>query len=338
MKTPDKKIIQYIQSITADKTKKVVIVPHVNPDGDAIGSSMALYYFFASSNIANVVAPSSFPKFLEWIPQSDIVLDFHDDKVKANELISQADLIILSDHNAANRSGDLEDLIRESSAKKLMIDHHPDPSYPIDFMISCTDVSSTSELVYNFISAIETEKMNKDIASSIYVGIMTDTGNFMHNVHKDTFYIVSQLIEQEINRDYIYNQVFNNYSQDRMRLMGFTLSERMEVLPEINTVLLYLNKKDLEKFNYQNGDTEGFVNMPLAIEGINSSVLLMEKDGIVKMSFRSKGDIAINHIAKTYFGGGGHKNAAGGKETELSVEDTLKKLKTILLQNAELLS
>ncbi len=337
MKLPDDRIITFVKSIQKHKEKNIVIVPHVNPDGDAIGASMALFHYFSTTNNCQVIAPSSFPDFLQWMPESDKVLDYKENKERCELILSKADLIIIADHNAPNRSGDLEISLANNSAPKLMIDHHPEPSYPVDYQISCTKVSSTAELVYNFINTINPEAFSIDIASAIYVGIMTDTGNFMHNVQPDTFKIVSQLIALEIDREQIYNRVFNNYSIDRMRLMGYTLSKKMEILEELETAILFLDKKELEEFNYEIGDTEGFVNMPLAIKGINISILIMERDGIVKMSFRSKGDIAINKIAKEYFNGGGHMNAAGGMEPDLSVSKTLVKLKEILRQNKSLL-
>jgi phosphoesterase RecJ-like protein len=166
---------------------------------------------------------------------------------------------------------------------------------------------------------------------------MTDTGNFMHNVQSETFEIVSKIIAVGIDRDYIYNKVFNNYSEDRMRLLGYALSQKMVVLSDIGTAIISLDKHELKKYNFQIGDTEGFVNMPLAIRGINSSILLLEKDHQVKISFRSKGDIPINKIAKEYFNGGGHKNAAGGSEKVLNIEDAFLKLKRVLKENSEIL-
>jgi len=314
-----------------------VIVPHVNPDGDAIGSSLALFHFFKKTNSVDIIAPSSFPEFLKWMPSSDSVLDYKKHKNDVVSKIDNADLIIIADHNAANRSGDLETIIDKSSAKKLMIDHHPEPTYSVDYTISCINVSSTSELVYNFVDEIEPEAFTKDIASSIYVGIMTDTGNFMHNVHSDTFEIVSKLISYKIDRDLIYNSVFNNYSLDRMRLLGFALNEKMFLYKDLNIAIVSLDEQELIRFNYKKGDTEGFVNMPLAIENINSSILIMQRDDEIKLSFRSKGNIAINKIAKAHFNGGGHKNAAGGIEKELGFAETLEKLKTVLYQNKQIL-
>ncbi len=337
MKLPDNKIKSFVENIQSQREKNVVIVPHVNPDGDAIGASMALYHYFSATNKCSVIAPSSSPEFLKWMPQSEIVLDYQENKESCEAIFSKADLIIIADHNAANRSGDLELLIANNSAIKLMIDHHPEPSYPVDYQISCTKVSSTAELVFNFINTINPQSFTIDIASAIYVGIMTDTGNFMHNVQPDTFKIVSQLIALNIDREQIYDKVFNNYSVDRMRLMGYALSKKMMILKDLGTAILYLDKNELEEFNYKIGDTEGFVNMPLAIKGINISILIMERDGVVKMSFRSKGAVAINTIAKKYFNGGGHMNAAGGMEPDLSVDQTLVKLIEILKQNANLL-
>ena len=337
MKKPDTEILDFVNEIRKHSGNKIVIVPHVNPDGDAIGSSMALYEFFLQTNIVNVVAPSKFPEFLEWMPNSEKVINGKNDVKFAKQTILEADLIIIADHNAADRSGELEQVIAQSTAKKLMIDHHPEPSYPVDYQISCIKVSSTAELVNNFITTVSSEALNNKMASAIYVGIMTDTGNFMHNVHPDTFKIVSELILLGIDRDYIYNQVFNTNSIDRMHLLGFALSEKMEVLSNLDTAIISLSKEELSRFNYKVGDTEGFVNMPLSILGINSSILIMDRDGEIKLSFRSKGNISINKIAKEHFNGGGHKNAAGGAEKQLGIEETLDKLKTILIENKSIL-
>ena len=337
MKTPDHNIVSFIKDLQKDKAKNVIVIPHINPDGDAIGSSMALYHFFSKTNPTNVIAPSSFPEFLKWMPNSDDVFNYKEEKEECNVLISKADLIVIADHNAPNRSGEAEEAIINSNAKILMIDHHPEPSYPRDYSISSIEVSSTAELVFNFISTINPASIDTDMAAAMYVGIMTDTGNFMHNVHPDTFKIVSELTSKGINRDGIYNKVFNNYSVDRMRLLGFALGERMDILEDLGVAIMHLEKTTLEQFNYQIGDTEGFVNMPLAIKGISASILVMERNEEIKMSFRSKGNVAINIIAKKYFKGGGHKNAAGGTSNEESVFETVVKLKEILKKESQLL-
>lgn len=336
MKIPNQDIVQFVREIRQDKDKKIVIVPHVNPDGDAIGSAMALYYFFSKQNTVTLITPSDFPDFLNWLPSSNQFINYKKHQKTSEELIASADFIIIVDHNAPDRSGDLEQGIARSEAKKLMIDHHPEPSYPTDFKISSIEVSSTAELVYNFISEIEKSSLDTLIASAIYVGIMTDTGNFMHNIHAQTFETVSQLMKYNIDREYIYNQVFNNYSLDRMRLLGYTLSDKMEILDHCGVAILSLNKQELETFKYQTGDTEGFVNMPLAIKGVHASVLVMERDNEIKLSFRSKGDIAINTLAKQYFNGGGHKNAAGGSEKKLDMEATVRFLKEVILKHSDI--
>jgi phosphoesterase RecJ-like protein len=332
VKYPDQDIIEQINQIRNNAQKKVVIIPHVNPDGDAIGSSMALYHFFKKTNQAQVVIPSSFPEFLAWMPGSDLCLNYKHDKTMAESRVLNADLIILVDHNAPNRSGEMELCIEKAKGLKLMIDHHPEPSYPVDYQISCTAVSSTAELIHNFISTIDATVFELNISSAIYVGVMTDTGNFVHNVHPDTYRVVSALIEQGVDRDDIYNRVFNNYSFDRMRLLGYALSDKTEHIPELGLAIMSLNKEELETFNYVIGDTEGFVNMPLSIAGVNAAVFIMERSGEVKLSFRSKGNRPVNELARMYFNGGGHMNAAGGSEFELGVEATIEKLKKIILQ------
>ena len=332
MKEINQNIIEQIQAIRENPNNKVVIIPHINPDGDAIGSAMALYYFFSESNECNIISPNDIPDFLHWLPQIEQITNCEKKFTKAQKLIQEAHLIIIADHNATDRSGKCEEAIQKSAATKLMIDHHPEPQYPVDLSISSIQVSSTAELTFGFIHSIAPKAINRNIASALYLGIMTDTGNFMHNIHPNTFAIVNNLMSYNIDRDEIYTQVFNNFSAERMQLMGYALYKKMEILPNLHTAIISLEQDELQKFNYQKGDTEGFVNLPLSIKDVKISILIMNKEGSIKLSFRSKGDIAINQIAQKYFNGGGHKNAAGA-ESSLSMEETIKKLKTALSEN-----
>ena len=332
MKTIDANIINSIQNIRKNAEKKVVIIPHINPDGDAIGASMALYYFFSKTNNTQIVSPNDIPAFLHFLPQIEQLINCEKKYSKAQKLLQEADLIIIADHNATDRSGKCEETIQQSTAIKLMIDHHPEPSYPVDLAISSTHVSSTAELTFSFINAIDKNSLTKSIATAIYLGIMTDTGNFMHNIQPNTYHIVADLMNYNIDRDNIYAQVFNTFSTNRMQLMGYALYKKMEILPDLQTAIISLNKEELNQFHYQKGDTEGFVNLPLSIRTIKIAILITEKDKNIKLSFRSKGDIAINQIAQKYFNGGGHKNAAGA-ESSLNMNETILKLKKILSEN-----
>ncbi|MBN2667976.1 MAG: DHH family phosphoesterase [Bacteroidales bacterium] len=315
-----------------------MIVPHVNPDGDAIGASMAIYHFFRKYCNTNVVLPSAFPDFLSWIPNAQKCINAKKDPQKAKKIIENSDLIFIIDHNAPDRSGDLESLIADSNANKLMIDHHPNPQYPVNYEISCTQVSSTCELSYNFLQSIDVNAVDKTVAECLYVGLMTDTGNFVHNVHPDTFRIVSELIDLGIDRDNIYDKVFNNFSLERMQLLGFALLNRTEVIKELGVSITSLSKEDLRKFNFQVGDSEGFVNVMLSAAEVKSSILILEKDHEIKLSFRSKAEIPINTIAVKYFSGGGHRNAAGGSQQGMSLDETILKLKKVLNEEQHLLT
>ncbi len=331
MKYPNKEIINYFNTFNAKK-QKIALIPHINPDGDAIGSTLALYHYFKAQHQVQVISPSDFPPFLCFVEGADRIVNAENDIQQAEAFISEADLIIICDHNAANRSGILEPFIAKSTAKKLMIDHHPNPSYPVDYMISDIKVCSTSELVYNFISTFHPDLNNLTIASCIYLGIMTDTGNFMHNVQEDTFDVVAKLLKMNIDTAYIYNKVFNNYSEQRMRLMGYLLKDKMQLVANGKVAVLSLRKEELNEYAYVKGDTEGFVNLPLAIGQVTASVLVMEHKEEIKFSFRSKGDIAINDIAQKHFNGGGHKNAAGGRLEHRNMQEVEKELIQIMEQ------
>ncbi len=284
-----------------------------------------------------MVSPSSFPDFLGWIPEVEKTIDYQRKTQEAEAWVQQSDLILLVDHNAPDRSGDLESLIASSKATKIMIDHHPKPTYPVDYQLSCTEVSSTAELVYGLLSEIEASAIDSEVATAIYVGIMTDTGNFVHNVHPDTFRIVSELIALGIDRDAIFDKVFNNFSFDRMRLMGYALHQKTMFLEDLGVAIMALSKKELEEYHFITGDTEGFVNLPLAIKGVKASILVLEKEEEIRFSFRSKGDIHINQIAKNYYDGGGHKNAAGGSDKSgIGIEEAVIKLKEVLNKERKL--
>jgi bifunctional oligoribonuclease and PAP phosphatase NrnA len=307
---------------------RYVIVTHMSPDGDAIGSSLALCQFLINKGkSASVIVPDCPPDFLNGLPGSEFIISYKKETDLAEELINKADVICCLDFNVINRIGDMASAFLYSKAKKIMIDHHPSPGSNWDVMLSHPETSSTSELIFQFLCALgEYENITLEIAECIYTGMMTDTGAFTYNSNNpQIFTIISYLLEKGVDKDEIYRNVYNNYSESRIRLMGYILNKKMEVFQDMSTALITLTDKELKKYHYENGDSEGFVNLPLQIKGIKFSVFLREDaaDKIIKVSLRSVGDIPCNKFASENFGGGGHKNASGGEfhdTLELAVE------------------
>lgn len=294
----------------------ILIICHINPDGDSVGAQLALYHYFRSiGKNVSLMAPNNLQEFLKWMHGADQISIFIKDRKKGQMLIDKADLIIMLDFNQPNRLGEAEDFVTASKAKKLVIDHHLDPEDFADLIISDPSKCSTSELVHELICAVNGGTfMNSFYAEALYVGIITDTGNFEHGAYSSrTFRIVADLLDTGIDKDRIINLIYNNFSSDRLRLQGFALNQRMVVLPEFKSAYIYLSKDDLKQYNHVKGDTEGFVNMPLSIKGIYFAALFIEKDNFIKLSFRSKGQFPSNEFASLYFSGGGHLNASGGE-------------------------
>lgn len=309
-----------------DKSEKIVIVVHVGPDGDAMGSSLALWHYLMTiEKEPLVIVPTSFPNFLSWLPGAECVLVYEDYKEKSDELISKADLIFTLDFNVPNRLGNMEKVIIDASAPKILIDHHLHPGDFAHVAVSYPEISSTSELIFRLVCRLgDFAKINLACAECIYTGMMTDTGAFTYNSNKPEIYtIINELIKIGVDKDEIYRKVFNNYSADRMRLMGYALYKKMIVFPEFHTALITLSLKELQEFNYENGDSEGLVNMPLSINGINFSVFMREESDKIKISLRSQGTFPANKVAADLFKGGGHLNAAGG-ESYTSLHETIK--------------
>ncbi len=312
---------------------KLVVTTHTNPDGDAIGSSLALYHFLKSIGTeVTVVVPNSYPAFISWMPGNEDIIVYEKEHKKAQAIIAEAGLIFCLDYNAIHRSGSLQDILRVTQAPKMMIDHHPEPeSEAFEFLYSTINTSSTAELIYDFINQIsDKQSITKEIATCLFVGIMTDTGSFSFSCNRpQTFEVTAALIKTGIDPEWIHRKVYDTFSEDRLRLLGFALSEALVVKPEYATAYIALSKQDLERFNFQVGDTEGIVNYALSIESISMAVLLTEKRGRVRLSFRSKGNFSVNNIAKDHFQGGGHRNAAGGDSFD-SLENTIQKLENLL--------
>lgn len=330
IKEIDENIIK-VKELLSTK-RNIIIVPHMSPDGDAMGSSCALSVFLKNEgHSVGVITPDSYPKYLSWIPGIDNVSVFFDDRKAAKKKIEEAEIIFFLDHNDEHRQGEMQKYIEKKDVVKIMIDHHPEPKAKVDIMFSRIDVTSTCEMIYEFIVAIRgIDVITKEIATGIYVGINTDTGGLSYNSSfPQTYRIVASLIEKGIDKPYIHEMIYNTFSEDRLRLMGYCLNKKMKVLPEFKTAIISLTKKEMDEFNYQDGDTEGFVNIPHGMQGISISVLITEKKDKIKLSFRSKGEIPINKLAAKYFNGGGHRNAAGG-DLNIPIEDVEKLLIEVL--------
>ena len=315
-----------------ESVDKIVIVAHVGPDGDAMGSTLALWHYLMTIQKEPVViVPTPFPNFLNWMPGAECVLDYENYKEKSDELIASAELIFALDFNTANRMAKMAHAVLNSPADKILLDHHLHPDTFAKIIVSYPEISSTSELIFRLICRMgDFSKINLACAECIYTGMMTDTGGFTYNSNGQEIYIIiAELIKLGVDKDAIYRQVFNTYSTDRLQLMGFCLYKKMKIYPEYRTALITLTGKELFKFNYTNGDAEGFVNIPLSIKGVDFSVFMREDTDKIKISLRSQGTFPANKVAADLFNGGGHLNAAGG-ESHLTLAETVKKFEEAL--------
>ncbi len=302
-----------------DDARHIVIFSHRSPDGDAIGSSlgMAAYLRQRGKEDVKVVVPDMFPNFLQWLPGTMDILRYDKKKEEVEKAAADADLMLCLDFNDASRTADVEPLITESKAKKILIDHHLNPMVSVDFTVSHPEACSTCELVFRLIWQLGGfGQMDAGVAVPIYCGMMTDTGGFTYNsTRPEIFFIISQLLTKGINKDKIYRNVFNNYSVWRMRLTGYVLYTKLNVQPEYHAAYFTLTRQDLKRFHFMKGDAEGLVNMPLQIKGVKLSISLREdteKLNTVWVSLRSVDDFPCNRLAEQYFNGGGHLNASGG--------------------------
>ncbi len=326
--------INKLLQLLSDKNQNIAIIIHENPDGDAIGSSLALHEFLRLSGYkhVSVVSPDDYAYFLKWMPDNEKIIIAEADFKKAEKTINKSDIIFCLDFNDIARTNKLENLFSRSTAKTILIDHHPQPTDGFDIAFSYIGVSSTSEIIYKLIALIDQDKMNKNIATCLYTGIMTDTGSFGYGCNNpETFAICAELVKLGINPESIHRLVYDTYSVERMRLLGYCLSERLTVMPGLYTAYICLTQKDLEHFNHQDGDTEGVVNYALSIRNIDLAALFLEKEDHVKISFRSIGDLNVNGFARKYFNGGGHANAAGGKYYS-TIKNTIKYFESVLVE------
>lgn len=314
--------------------KKISIIPHRNPDGDAMGATLALYHFLKKlDHQVVVVAPNEFPDFLAWLPDADKVLVFERENDRAKKEMECSKLIFTLDFNALHRTGDVMGAYLEKlDIPMVMIDHHQAPDDYAKFTFSNVAYGSTCEMIYHFIVALGYKNyIDKNVATCIYTGITTDSGSFRYPKTTGTTHrVVAELIDLGINNAEIHNNLFDNSSTNRLKILGMALNN-MIVLPEYKTAYITLSQEELDKADNQKGDTEGIVNFGLSIKGIEFAAIFIEnkEEGIIKISFRSQGDFDVNQFARTHFNGGGHINAAGGKSLD-SLDETVKKFIAIL--------
>ena len=316
--------------------KKIAIIPHRNPDGDAIGSTLALYHFLKKLNHeAVVIAPNNFPDFLSWMPSSSEILIFENNENNAKKVLENADIIFTLDFNALHRTGEvMEQFLSQLQTTFIMIDHHQSPDEYAKYTFSDTNYGSTCEMVYDFISFLgKLDLIDKNIATCIYTGILTDSGGFKYpKTTGKTHRIVADLIDSGAENTEIPNFLFDNNSYARLQILGCGL-QNMKVLYDHKTAYTFLTQNDLDQFKFQKGDTEGIVNYGLTIKNINFAAIFIEnkEEKIIKISFRSQGEFDVNNFARQHFSGGGHINAAGGK-SELSMDETLTKFENLVAE------
>ncbi|MEM1326537.1 MAG: bifunctional oligoribonuclease/PAP phosphatase NrnA [Bacteroidota bacterium] len=312
--------------------KSVVIVSHRNPDGDAIGSSLAMYHYLNQlGHTVRVLMPSEYPEFLDWMPSIKDIIVFDLEQDRSRDLMRQADIVFCLDFNSLDRIDKLGEVLHtDSEAKVVMIDHHLDPEPFADFVLSETMASSTCELVYDFLLMLdEKDKITIPLAECILTGILTDTGSFKFGTSPKLFRTVADLVELGVDDYTIQDHITNSLREKHLRLLGHCLNNRLEIYEEYNTGLIYLTKKDYAYYGISRGDTEGIVNYILKIKPIKMAAFIMEQPTIVKISLRSKGDFSVQEIAQKYFRGGGHRNAAGGASFK-GLGATIRQFKEIL--------
>jgi len=314
--------------------RKVVTICHVNPDGDAVGASKAIYHLMKQmGHDVQVIVPNDFPQFLKYLNDTDKVIYYDrsaSHKQRALDSFEQAEAIFALDFNDLKRVGEIQPLIEQSKAYKLLIDHHLLPQDFSDFTLSDTSACSTTELVFRFIEKNNWQQyLNQSVVDSIYMGILTDTGKFSHSITKDVHETVSKLIEAGADVDQANEHIYNSYSFGRVRFWGFCLGQKMRKIKGLRASILPLSVKEMHKYNVQRGDTEGLVNQPLTIKNIDVSILLKEEQDKIKISLRSKGEFSVNEMARKHFNGGGHSNASGGS-LEIPLHEAVAKVESVL--------
>jgi len=326
--------IQALKEILSEP-KKIVVIPHKNPDGDAIGAALALFHYLkAKEHLVCVISPNDYPDFLKWMPGESNVLKFEQQNDLCVRRIQEADLIFTVDFNALSRIEEMQPLLESVKAQFVLIDHHQQPDNFAQFVYSDTGMSSTCEMIYHFLDFLgDTDAIDFDIATCLYTGIMTDTGSFRFpSTTSGTHKVIAFLMERGANNARIYESVFDTNTTERLHLLGCAL-KNLVLLEEYHTVYITLRKEELEQFNFKKGDTEGFVNYGLSLKGVKFSIIFIENTGdgepFIKISLRSKGDFSVNDFARTHYNGGGHINAAGGR-SDAGMDKTISDFLNIL--------
>ncbi|MDZ7604837.1 MAG: DHH family phosphoesterase [Cyclobacteriaceae bacterium] len=327
--------MQQLESFKAliKSPKKIIITTHYKPDADALGSSLALSaYLKKKGHEVMVIAPSDYPEFLFWMEGHEEVINYEEDKTgQCATAIDEADIIFCLDFNCLQRLNQLGEYVKDSKAKKVLIDHHLEPEHFADYEFWTTEAAATTELVYELIVNLQDRHLiDKGIADCLYAGIMTDTGQFKHpNTTKNVHMVTADLIALGADVSNVAWLIYDNNSVDRMKFLGFAIDKRMTILSEYRTVFFAITAEDLKKFNHKTGDTEGLVNYGLSIQGIVFSALIIERPDTIRLSLRSRGEFSVNEFARSHFHGGGHANAAGGK-SDIGLDETVKKFTQLL--------
>jgi len=333
---------QLLLQTLISESQNIVITCHTNADGDAIGSSLGwAEYLKAQGKEPTIIVPDQYPDYLHWLPNTEKIVRYDKHREQADLLLKIADLVFCLDFNTPSRVDEMQQSLCQSKAKRVLIDHHLGPDVPTVLSVSHPDASSTSELIFRIVWQLGAfEQMTRHFATPIYCGMMTDTGGFTYNsCDPAIYYIISQLLTKGINKDRIYRNVYHNFSEDRLRLSGFVMLERLVVDAERHASYYALRREDLRRFHFMKGDAEGLVNMPLQIKGHKLSISLREdteKPNLVWVSLRSVDQFPCNKMAAEFFNGGGHLNASGGK-LHCSVDEAVKVAQQAIQAYEELL-
>tara|TARA_R110002050_G_scaffold176775_1_gene309781 strand:+ start:47804 stop:48817 length:1014 start_codon:yes stop_codon:yes gene_type:complete len=312
---------------------KAVIIPHMNPDGDALGSCLGWsQYLQLKGHTTTVVAPNAYPSFYNWMSEANQIVLHSNHPEKVTEALNNADVVFFLDYNDLKRIGKIKEVVENKSAKFVMIDHHRQPTDFADIMISNPEKSSTSEMVFDVISALgDKDLINKSIGECLYTGIITDTGSFRFgSTTKDTHLAAAHLLASGVEPDQVYTKVYDNNTIDKMHLMGYVLVDKLKQVDQIAASYISISEAEQNRFNFQKGDSEGFVNFGLSVKGMKAAGFFRESEGYVKVSLRSKNDFDVNVIAREHFNGGGHRNAAGGR-LDMSLEEAVTHFQKIML-------
>ncbi len=313
--------------------KRIAIIPHKNPDGDAIGSCLAMWHYLTrKGHSATVISPNNYPEFLKWLPGESQIIKFDVETERATGILKASDIVFTLDFNTLDRVGEMEPFMKTLKAPMVMIDHHPQPQSYATYMFSDTDYSSTCEMVYDLLVRLgDSDHIDQAVATSLYTGIVTDSGSFRFpSTSSHTHRVAADLLERGVENSKVHEQLYDTFSIDRLHLLGCAL-KNLVVLKEYCTAYITLSKEELLGCNYQKGDTEGFVNYGLSLRGIQLAAIFIEnaQEPMIKISFRSKGDFSVNEMARSHFNGGGHANAAGGR-SDMPLEETVAKFRMLL--------